>query len=87
MNRVPTTNMASITAADEWIRQVKTEMKRQHITQIKLAKMMNFERKAICNWLRGASSPKLENAAQICALLGMKELRLPLEVIQNDSIS
>ena len=78
MNRVVTPNMASIIATDEFIRIVKDEMEKHHLTKEQIAKVANVDRKTIYAWLNGTNTPRLDSVAQILAALGYQEIRLPL---------
>lgn len=78
MNKIVTPNMASILATDEFIRIVKAEMKKQHLTEEQIGKAAHVGRKTIYRWLNGTNTPRLDSVAQILATLGFKEIRLPL---------
>ena len=86
MNRVPTPNMASITATRWFTNTLEKEIARLHISKKALARVAHVERKTIYAWMNGVSSPKLENIAQIFAALGYDSITIPLKEVEHEDI-
>lgn len=84
MNKVVTPNTASIAAFDAWRQTVLRELDRQHISKSQLARCANVERKTIYAWLDGDYIPRLDSVAQIFAVLGFDEIKLPLTFKEED---
>lgn len=84
MNHVITPNMASIVGYEYWRDNVRREMKRQGVSQKRLASLIGMERKSINFYLTGASIPKLDVALQIYAALGYESLWCPLSRKERD---
>ena len=85
MNKITTPNMASILATDEFIRIVKAEMEKQHLTKDQIGKVAHVDRKTIYKWLNGDNTPRLDSVAQILAALGYDEIRLPLTIREEET--
>ena len=85
MNKIITPNMASILATDEFIRIVKDEMEKQHLTKEQIGKVAHVGRKTIYKWLNGTNTPRLDSVAQILSALGFKEIRLPLTIREEET--
>ena len=85
MNKIITPNMVSIIATDEFIRIVKDEMEKQHLTKEQIGKVAHVGRKTIYKWLNGDNTPRLDSVAQILAALGYQEIRLPLTIREEET--
>ena len=85
MNKVPTPNMASILATDEFIRIVKDELVKQNLTKAQIARVAHVQRKTVYAWLNGTNTPRLDSVAQILAALGYQEIRLPLTIREEET--
>lgn len=84
MNRVPTPNMASITATRWFANTLEEEIARLHISKTALARVSQVERKTIYAWMEGYRSPRLENIAQLFAALGYDSITIPLKEVRKD---
>ena len=86
MNKVPTPNMASITATRWLTNTIEAEIDRLHISKKALARVAQVERKTIYDWMNGVRSPKLENVAQLFAALGYDSITIPLKEVEHEDI-
>ena len=79
MNKRVEPSVSSVTASEWFADYLKSKIKDDRKSAVKLAEAVGVERKAIYSYYNGERSPKLEVVAKILAFYGETEIRIPLK--------
>ena len=78
MNKSVTPTVQTIAAADNFADWLKAEMKKNHVSCVKLGKAIGYERKSILAWSNAKASPKLDAVAAIFAYFGKDSIEIKI---------
>ena len=78
MNKSITPTVATVAAADNFADWLKTEMKKNGVTSVQLAKAIGYERKAVLLWTSAKASPKLDTVAAIFSYFGKNRIEIEI---------